>query len=155
MARPTGITFLSAILIFTGSCAAILGVSVLRNPGQLDLWIPPEFLPIGPRALGAVLIFSGLLNLALGWGLLKLMNWARLAVLGIAGLSLIGATLGILTGGLTHDPIGMDVRRLVVFAIYGLIVWYLLRPESTKAFTPRPRDDQPGVPPTEPPAPTR
>ena len=87
-------------------------------------------------AAGVLLIFSGILNLAVGWGLLKLLNWARVIMLAITGLSLVGSALGILLGGVMQEALGMDVLRLLVFAIDALIIWYLLRPESKKAFTP-------------------
>ena len=60
-------------------------------------------------AAGALLIFSGILNLVVGWGLLKLLNWARVIMLVITGLSLVGSALGILLGGVMQEALGMDV----------------------------------------------
>src|SRR5580693_5334186 len=103
MARPTGITILGAIEMLGGICTVVLGVAFLRNPGALtDMGIPPEFLAVGP-ALGVVLIVSGIFSLAIGWGLLKLFNWARVVMMVISGLGLGGAALGILTSGLSHE----------------------------------------------------
>ncbi len=153
MARPTWITVLGGFQIFGGASTIILGVGVLRNPGTAASWgLPPMFATLGTAA-GALLIFSGILNLVVGWGLLKLLNWARVIMLAITGFSLVGSALGILLGGVMQEALGMDVLRLLVFAIDALIIWYLLRPESKKAFTPPPAAAAPpAVPPAEPPA---
>ena len=149
MARPTGITVLGGLQIFSGVTTTVLGVVFLRSPGSVSgMGIPPDFVALGP-VLGVVLIISGVFNLVLGWGLLRLFNWARVVMVVIAALSLGGAAIGILV---THDTIGMDLRRLLLFALYGVIVWYLLRPECKQAFTAHPPGRQPGAPPSEPPS---
>jgi hypothetical protein len=149
--RPTGITILGYLLIVLGALTIILGVTLARHSGSLAaMGIPPQFLALGP-ALGAVLIVSGVINAAVGWGLLRLFNWARVVMLVIAGLGVVGAALGILSGG--PGQIAADVQSLGAFAIDGLIIWYLLRPESRQAFAPRRPGEQHGVPPAEPPLP--
>ena len=151
MARPTGITVLGVFQIVGGASTLLLGVGVLRNPGAAANWgLPPMFAALGAGA-GALLIASGILNLAVGWGLLKLFNWARAIMLAITVFSLAGSALGILLGGVMQEAMAMDVLRLLVFAVDALIIWYLLRPESKRAFTPPPPGSQPGVPPAEPP----
>jgi len=149
--RPTGITVLGYVLIGVGALTVILGITLARHSSSLgSLGIPPQFLALGP-ALGAALIGSGIVNAAVGWGLLKLFNWARVVMLVIAILGVAGAALGILSGG--AGQIGADIQSLVAFAIDGLIIWYLLRPESKQAFMSRPPGGQHGVPPAEPPPP--
>jgi hypothetical protein len=151
MARPTPITILGGFQIVGGASTALLGIGVLRNPGAAATWgLPPMFAALGTGA-GVLLIVSGLLNLAIGWGLLKLMNWARLLMLAITVLSLVGSAMGILLGGVMQEAVAMDVLRLLVFALDALIIWYLLRPESKRAFAPPAPGQQPGVPPAEPP----
>jgi hypothetical protein len=151
MARPTGITFLGGILIFVGALTVVVGVTLARHSGSIaDMGIPPQFLALGP-VLGAALIVSGIMNVVVGWGLLKLFNWARILMLVIAGLGVAGAAVGILIGG--GGSVGMDLQSLVAFAIDGLIIWYLLKPESKQAFAPRRPGEQHGVPPAEPPMP--
>ena len=153
MTRPNGVTFLGYALIFLGSATAIFGVNLIRHPGSLtNMGIPPQYQALG-ASLGAVLVFSGILNAFIGWGLLKLFNWARIVMLVIAGFGVAGAALGILIGQGAQSSIGMDIQSLGAFAIDGLIIWYLLRPESKQAFTPRRPGEQPGTPPLEPPAP--
>ena len=152
MARPTGITFLGYILIVVGALTVVFGVTLARHSGSVtDMGVPPQYLALGP-ALGAVLIISGVLNAVIGWGLLRLFNWARVVMLVIAGFGVAGAALGILIGG--GGQVGMDLQSLAAFAIDGVIIWYLLRPESKQAFGPRRPGGHPGVPPAEPPPPT-
>lgn len=151
MARPNGITILSSILIVVGALTVIFGVVLMRHSGNLaDMGVPPQFLALG-AILGPALILSGILNAVVGWGLLKLFNWARVVMLVIAGFGVAGAALGILAGG--GGQIGADIQSLVVFAIDGLIIWYLLRPESKQAFMARRPGEQHRVPPAEPPLP--
>lgn len=153
MARPTGITVLGWFQIAGGVSAVVLGVAILRNPGATADWgLPPAFGALG-AAGGAMMIFYGIFNLAVGWGLLKRLNWARIIMLAIMGLGLAGSALGILLGGVDHEPVGIAGLRLLAFAIDALIVWYLLRPEIKGAFTPHaPGSQPPGAPPAEPPA---
>ena len=154
MARPTGITVLGWFQIAGGVSAVILGVALARNPGAAADWgLPPAFGALG-AAGGAIMIFYGIFNLVVGWGLLKLFNWARIVMLAIMGLGLAGSAAGILVGGVTHEPVGVAALRLVAFAIDALIVWYLLRPESKQLFAPPPppgHEPGAGVPPAEPP----
>jgi hypothetical protein len=153
MTRPTGITVLGYFQIAGGISAVLLGVALARNPGAAADWgLPPAFGAIG-AAGGAIMIVYGIFNLAVGWGLLKLFNWARIIMLAIMGLGLAGSAIGILVGGVTHEPVGMAALRLLAFAIDALVVWYLLRPESKRAFTPPPPGQEPGTgaPPAEPP----
>ncbi len=153
MARPTGITVLGWFQIAGGISAVILGTALVRKPSAAADWgLPPAFGALG-AAGGAIMIFYGIFNLAVGWGLLKLFNWARIIMLAIMGLGLAGSAAGILLGGVTHEPVGMAGLRLIAFAIDALIVWYLLRPESKRAFTPPASGQQPGAgaPPDEPP----
>jgi hypothetical protein len=147
MARPTGITVLGFFQIVGGFSTLFLGIAVLKHPGGAEQWgLPPMFNQLGPA--GAILLLaSGVLNLSVGWGLLKRMNWARLMMLVITGLSLAGSAVGILASGLMQEAIGMDVLRLAVFGVDALIIWYLLRPECKQAFAPTTPSQPPGVPP--------
>jgi hypothetical protein len=107
MARPTAITVLGFFQIAGGISAVILGIAIARNPGATTEWgLPPAFGALG-AAGGAIMVAYGIFNLAVGWGLLKLFNWARVIMLAIMGLGLAGSAMGILLGGVTHEPVGM------------------------------------------------
>jgi hypothetical protein len=154
MARPTLVTVLGFFQIAGGISAIVLGVAILRNPGAAADWgLPPAFGTLGAVG-GAIMIVYGILNLSVGWGLLKLYNWARIIMLAITGIGLVGSAMGILLGGATHQPVGTDVLQLLAFAVDALVIWYLLRPDCKLAFTPpAPGGHPPSAPPTEPPPP--
>jgi hypothetical protein len=136
MARPVGLTILGILQIFGGLCTCLLAAVVLRNPDMLAKWgIPAGLAGVGAAGVAA-LVFSGLLNIAVGVGLLKLFQWAWFVMLALTGLSLASAALGILLGGLAQGALGGDGLRLVVFALDAVFVWYLLRPDIKRMFFP-------------------
>ncbi len=144
MSRPTGVTVLGFLQLAGGISTVLLGLVFLQGPAAVEKWGLPPFVTNMGAAGGTALIVAGVLNLVVGWGLLKLWGWARTVLLVLTALSLAGSAMGILLGGVVHEPLGTDVLRLLVFMIDALIVWYLLRPECKQAFT-RPAS---GPPPT-------
>jgi hypothetical protein len=108
------------MLIFLG------GLSVALLPG-----------PLYYRGIGTIgapwrLVLSGL-DIAMGIGLLRRSEWARMATITIAALS-IGLSIVALSGGLQH------MREINIFSSFaripvdGSIVWYLLRPHIRLVF---------------------
>jgi hypothetical protein len=136
MARPVGVTILGILQIVGGVFVGLLAVVVSRAPGMLaNAGIPAGLAGVGAAGL-TVLIVSGLLNVAVGVGLLRLFPWAWWVMMALTLLSLASSALGILAGGVAQGALGGDGLRLIVFAIDAVIVWYLLRPEIKRMFFP-------------------
>ena len=144
--RPSGITVL-AILHF------VIAALVLPS-GALWIWVmgllaDPEIaaqaaLPANlneqvallmrlGKTAGWILIVFGLLKLVSGVGLWKLRNWGRRLTLGLAALAVLLSLPGIADAVAEGDPFSFLLGLL--FGVgYGVIVWYLLRPEVKRAF---------------------
>ncbi|MGE5323077.1 MAG: hypothetical protein ACM3SW_09460 [Actinomycetota bacterium] len=84
-------------------------------------------------AAGVVLLVCAALAVLLGWGLLKLKEWARIVAIILAALGVLGALLG-LFAGLGHFMMIGIFWALCRLAINGLIIWYLLQPHVKAAF---------------------
>ncbi len=136
--RPTGVSliaiwyFLCGLSIFGGGLAPLF-------PNLLPLAFLATFNPL-LIGVGGVLI--GALYFAIAWGLWEAQNWARLAAIILAALSLItflflGATFlfGVNVGGLTASLPGLGIGFIVIAAIEGVIVYYLLQPEAEQFFS--------------------
>jgi hypothetical protein len=146
MNRPTGVTVI-AVLCFIGACGlTLLACLFLIGGGLAARFMPPDAGIAGGVAaavggIGAIffLCFAAL-YVAVGVGLLKLKEWARITAIVLAGLSLL---LGLL--GLVH----FHPFALVRLAIAGGILWYLLQPHVVAAFrgTSAPPMMTPPVPP--------
>jgi hypothetical protein len=80
---------------------------------------------------------------AIGWGLWELRDWARLATIILAGLSLVGGlVLGVILlfgviklGGVTLQSPGVGIAYVVSALINGLVIWYLTKPDIQGLFT--------------------
>lgn len=146
MNRPTGVTVI-AVLFFIGAClGALLAIAFLVGGGMAARFMPPDaripagiMAAVGGIAAIVILLFAAL-YVAIGVGLLKLKEWARIVAIVLACLGLLGGIFALL-----HFSIFAIIR----LAISGWIVWYLLQPHIVAAFrgTSAPMMTPPPVPP--------
>jgi hypothetical protein len=143
MNRPTGVTVI-AILYFIGAAFCILGGLGMILGGSFIAGIISQSQASGSGAgagimagLGAALGIGFLIGAAiaalLGWGLMKLKEWARITAIVFAGLGIFFGVLGFF-GALLHFAIVLLFWVVVRLAINGCILWYLLKPEVKVAF---------------------
>jgi len=119
--RPLGVTILAVLEAISGVYSLIVGPfeTAIILPIAL-LGVPPETYGMIARAMGAMLIIVGLASLLLAWGLWMGKEWARMAAMIIAILSIIVALAS------TH---------FIEVVVEGIIVYYLTRPDVKKFFT--------------------
>jgi len=137
MSRPIGVTilavlyFLAVPLMLLNVIAMFVGVGPMVNINQQ-----------GGSGAGAGLFLNPAVDLyfmlavvcfLLGWGLLKLENWARIIVLVLSGLFALSALVGVLDF-FDHFGLFLLFSILLKLAICGLIIWYLLQPSVKAAF---------------------
>jgi hypothetical protein len=143
--RPWGVTILSCIAFFNVAFYLVLAVRGMMNVENLRSTIegmsaggtgPMLLLRLGPLLPFYFLLMAILLG-ALGWGLWTLKNWARLIVLALIGLSLVGAAVEIIHGWPTSDAKGIAVA-LVRVVIALLTFWYLCLGPVRAAFHAQP-----------------
>ncbi len=143
MNRPTGVTVI-AVLYFIGAAFCILGgLGMILGGGFLASIISKSqangagagagiMAGLG-AALGIGLLVGAAIAALLGWGLLKLKEWARITVIVLASLGLVLGVLGLL-GALAHFAVILLFGVVVRVAINGCILWYLLQPDVKVAF---------------------
>ena len=128
--RPTGVILIAIWFFFNGLIMLIATfVPLFVRDALAGLGLPGDSMLF----LAGILLLLTAVYIALGWGLLELRNWARIATIGLAGIGLIGTIIGAvqLLGG--SRPIIGSVPILWA-VIYGLVIWYLTRVEVQDAF---------------------
>jgi uncharacterized membrane protein (DUF2068 family) len=146
MARPVGVTIL-AILDFLGAVFCILAglgfmlsggmiAAMLSQNSQLSSQIPAGVAGIVGGlgvGVGVGMLILAVINALLGWGLWKLKNWARVITLIFTVLGGLSLALCVLLS-LVHFSLLGIIWYGFWLAIYGLIIWYLLKPDVKRAF---------------------
>jgi len=141
MGRPTGVTII-AVLDFIGAAVCVLvGLAMMLGGGFVATLLSQQqgggagagFLAAIGAAAGVFLLICAAVAVLLGWGLLKLKEWARIVTIVLAGLGALGALIG-LAGVMGHFAAIAVVFVLVRLAINGLIIWYLLQPHVKATF---------------------
>ena len=142
MERPVGVTIL-AVLYFIGAAFAamggilfILGGSMLS--GILGQSSSPaaagtSLLALGGAVVGAICLVVAVLDFALGFGFIKLQNWARILAIVFTGISVVFGLLGMVTI-LAHLAVFQLVFQGVVLAIEIWILVYLFKAHVKQAF---------------------
>jgi hypothetical protein len=140
MQRPGGVTLIAVLdFIGAGFCviAALLffaGGSALSSMFAAAGATGGGILGAGVAIAGGVFLLFGILAAATGYGMIKLMNWARI-------LSIIFAALGILSGAnnlIRYNSLMTTGSMVwaVVFLLFDVwVIWYLLQAKVSQAFT--------------------
>ena len=94
---------------------------------------PMALLAGGGIIIGVVCIVFAVIPAVIGYGLLKLKNWARIVSIVFAAIGIVGSLPGLFSA-LGHVVIFALVVNLIGIGINALIIWYLLQPDVKKAF---------------------
>ncbi len=142
MPRPVGVVviavleFLGAAGMALGGLIALFGMGFLARALEQNGTINSSMVPVvvGAGVLVAVFCFACAVFFGfLGYGMLNLRNWARIATLVLAVLGIVLGILGIV-GGLFRFGIISAVFSGIRVAVNGLIFWYLTQPHIKEAF---------------------
>lgn len=142
MNRPTGVTLISVLCFIFGAIYALAGVGMVAGGGMIATWMSQQGQSMGPAsgmiaglgaAVGIFFLAFAVVDIAIGVGLLKLKEWARITSIVLAGIGAALGALGLL-GGLVHFVLFATIIRLCVLAVEVWIVIYLLKPEVKAAF---------------------
>lgn len=140
MGRPTGVTII-AVLDFIGAGVCVLaGLGMMLGGGVVATMMSQQQGGAGAGILGAIGAAAGVFFLVcaavavlLGWGLLKLKEWARIITIVFAAIGAVFSLIGMFAVLGHFAAVGIFVA-LIRLAINGLILWYLLQPHVKAAF---------------------
>ncbi len=141
MDRPTGVTVLAVLNFLGAGLYALLAVLFfLIGAGGAASGMMSEMgggtaaflLGLG-AAVGVILLIFAAIGLAIGIGMWKLRNWARIVTIVLVGLSLLLGVLGLL-GSLISFELGSLIFQAIFVALYAWIIWYLFQPHVKQAF---------------------
>ena len=133
MERPTGVTWIAATFLLVAAYLSILGILMLASPGTVSMAAGAPLLGglelAGPYMFLLVAAVAG----AIGYGLLRLNNWARrLAIVAaFAGVVMLipqvsGAVVSLRIQPLLLGGVGVILRVV--------IIWYLFQEPVSDAF---------------------
>jgi hypothetical protein len=137
--KPTGVTIIAVLFFIAGALAVLGGVYVLAAPIPSVSFFPD--LTSYQIVIGIVMIIIGGIDIAVGWGLWTLQNWARITAIVMLALSAVanlftgvGLLVGVNIGGYPVSLPGPGVASLLTTGIGAWLIWYLLKPEVAAAF---------------------
>ncbi len=134
MQRPAGVTAIAAIVLLAAVYLLAVGLIMLLSPGSVSLALGAPLLGGLETAGPYMFLLMGPFAALVGWGLLRLNNWARrvaIIVAMIGGVLLVpsvsAAVAGVHTAALMRGGLGIVVRVAVV--------WYLYQTPVAERFT--------------------
>jgi len=136
MERPTGVTILAVLTLIGAACLALGGILFLAGGAMFSQAWASGFgaiAGVGAAIIAVVFLVFAALYVAVGMGMLKLQNWARIVTIILVGLGLLSAAGGVLLS-LLHMRVFFLVRELIVLGIDIWIIAYLFKPHVKQAF---------------------
>lgn len=128
--RPLGVGILSILVIIAGIGEIITGIIILAAHGNNDVRVAlSDITESNVTLLGVLTIVSGVMALAVGFGLRNGASWARTLV-----VVLLVVRIGVLIWSVAaHHALHWD-QAIIPVAIYAFIASYLYSNEDVKAF---------------------
>lgn len=139
MGRPTGVTVIAVLDFIGAGVCVVAGIAIMLGGGFIASMMGQQqgasagLLAAIGAAAGVFLLFCAAIAAFLGWGLLKLKNWARIVTIVFAALGALGGVFGIFAVLAHFAAIGM-FWALCRLALNGWIIWYMLQPHVRTAF---------------------
>lgn len=125
MRPPSGVTAIASAFFLAAAYLILAGLTMLMRPGLISMSIGAPLLGglelAGPYAF----LLAGALGGLIGFGLLRLDNWARraAALAAIGGVvmlvpSVSGAVITVNLSGIVWGGLGVIVRVMIVWYLY-------------------------------------
>lgn len=135
MQRPAGVTVIAVLYFLAAAYLCLVGITMLASPGGLSMRIGAPLLHGLELAGPYMFLLVGAVGALIGWGLLRLNNWARrvavvAALVGVVMLiPSVSAAASDFGWPLAWGGLGIMVRAAVA--------WYLLLGAGPDAFQKR------------------
>jgi hypothetical protein len=134
MERPRGVTICATLFFLAAGYVALLGLIMLFAPGTVSMAAGAPLLHGLELAGPYMFLLIGALGTVIGWGLLRLNNWARRAALIVALVGIVmlipsvsSAAVSLHSPALVWGGLGIAVRAGVT--------WYLFQTPVAEPFS--------------------
>jgi len=129
---PAGVTAIAIVFFLAAAYLGLIGVVMLASPGAVSMAMGAPLL--SGLELGGpymFLLMAGV-GVLIGWGLLRLNNWARWAAIVVAFIGVVMLIPGV-------SAAAVDLRASLLWGGLGIIVrvmivWYLFQAPAKEAF---------------------
>src|SRR5271166_250265 len=133
MQRPIGVTAIAILFFLAAAYLSVIGAVMLVSPGAVSMALGSPLLSGLELAGPYMFLLMGGAGALIGWGLLRLNNWARRAAI-VAGF------IGILMLVPGVSAAAVDVRASLLWGGLGIIVrvmivWYLFQAPVRERFS--------------------
>ena len=136
MERPVGVAVIAGVFLAAAGYLLLLGAVMLLRPGTVSMMLGSPLLGGLELAGPYMFLLFGALGAAIGWGLLRLHNWARrvAALVAVAGVALLvpsvsSAVVDFRVAPLIEGGLGVIVRVIIAWYLYQAPVAEVFRTE--------------------------
>ncbi len=128
MHKPLGVILLALLNIFGGALFAISGAAtvLIGEPMYIGVMGNAQKMTYISSFVGVATLIFGLLGMAIGYGLWRLREWARLVYLIILAIGILFSFMMLIYGNKGYGG---------YIVIYSIIAWYLTRPHVKESFS--------------------
>ena len=131
--NPAGVNAIAIAFFFAAAYLGLIGIVMLASPGVVSMALGAPLLSGLELAGPYMFLLMSAVGALIGWGLLRLNNWARRAaiVVGFIGVVMLVPVV---------SAAAVDFRASLLWAGLGIIVrvmivWYLFQSPTGEAFT--------------------
>lgn len=130
---PTGVIAIAILFFLAAAYLGLLGVIMLASPGAVSMALGAPLLSGLELAGPYMFLLMAGVGALIGWGLLRLNNWARRATIAAGFIGVVMLVPGV-------SAAAADFRTALVWAGLGIIVrvmfvWYLYQEPIKEDFT--------------------
>jgi hypothetical protein len=129
---PTGVSAIVIVFFLAAGYLGLIGSIMLASPGSVSMALGAPLLSGLELAGPYMFLLMGGVGGLIGWGLLRLNNWARRAAIGLAFIGVVMLVPAV-------SAAAVDFRASLLWSGLGImvrvvIVWYLYQEPVKRAF---------------------
>ncbi|MGD0511958.1 MAG: hypothetical protein ABSA29_01575 [Terriglobales bacterium] len=130
--RPTGVTAIAIVFFLSAAYLGLLGAVMLVSPGAASMALGAPLLNGLELAGPYMFLLMAGVGVLLGWGLLRLNNWARRAAIVVAFVGVVMLVPSVSTAAVDFSASLLWAGLGVIVRV--IIVWYLYQEPAAEAF---------------------
>jgi hypothetical protein len=130
--RPTGVTAIAIVFFLSAVYLGLLGAVMLVSPGAASMALGAPLLNGLELAGPYMFLLMAGVGVLLGWGLLRLNNWARRAAIVVAFVGVVMLVPSVSTAAVDFSASLLWAGLGVIVRV--IIVWYLYQEPAAEAF---------------------